>query len=188
MWALEGCLIEWVTDNILLNPLLELLYECVINSLLYVDTRASTAYGLSTEYSEKSRFVKLTTLPMVVEDTKVSPLDSFIDICVIENNVWTFSTELQSDLLQVAVGSCLHDLPSDRSASSEGNLVNVHVVRNSSPSNFTNAGYDVENSWWETSLLGETCNYQSTQRGLLSSLQDNCVSGGKSGANLPCKL
>ena len=185
MWALECAIIEWVTNDVLLDPLLELLYEFVVNSLLDVDTRTSTAYVLSIEYSQVSRLVKLTALAMVVEDTKVGPVDSLIDISIVENNVWALSTKLQSDLLQIAVGSCLHDLSSDWSASSEGNLVNIHVVRHSSSGNFTDARDNVENSGWKTGLLCKPCNYQCTKGGLLSSLQDNCVSSRKSRGNLP---
>ena len=188
LWALEGVWVEWVTNDVLLNPLLELLHKFVVNSLLDIDTRTSTAYDLSTEYSQVSRFVKLTALAMVVEDTKVGPVDGLIDISIVENNVWTLSTKFQSDLLQVAVGSCPHDLPPNWSASSEGNLVNVHVVRYSSSGNFTDTRDNIENSRWETGLLDESCSYQSTKRGLLSSLQDDCVSGRKSRGNLPRKL
>ena len=45
---------------------------------------------------------------------------------------------------------------------------------------------DVDDAWWETSLLGEACSDEPSERSLLSGLDDDCAAGGDGRANLPC--
>ena len=84
MWALECVLSEWVTDDVLARPLLELLDELVVDALLDVDSRTGTA-----------------ALTVVKEDTEVDPRDGVVDVCVVEDNVRALATEFQCNLLQV---------------------------------------------------------------------------------------
>ncbi len=166
--TLEGVLVEWVTDGVLLGTRLEGGDELVVDAFLNVDTRTGTA-----------------ALTVVVVDTKVDPRDGLLDIGVIEDNVGGLATKFQGDLLQVGGGSSLHDGTTDKGRASEGNLVDVHVGRNSGTGNSAKAREDVDDSGRETSLLDQVGENQSGQRGLLSGLEDNGVAGGQGGADLP---
>lgn len=71
LWALEGVLVEWVADDVLLCSLLESLDELLVDALLDVDTRAGAA-----------------ALAVVEEDTEVDPGDGVVDVGIVEDNVW----------------------------------------------------------------------------------------------------
>jgi hypothetical protein len=118
--SLESGIVEWVANDVLLDSLLELLDELVVDALLDINTGAGTA-GLA----------------VVEEDTHVGPLDGLVDIGVVEDDVGGLPTKLESNFLQVAVGSGLHDNPSDKRGTSKGNLVDVHVVGNGGTSSLS---------------------------------------------------
>ncbi len=111
--TLEGVLLEWITDLVLLGASLESLNELVVNALLNIYTGASTA-----------------ALAVVKEDTKVhpsvmcpdvsyylgfdkgcqelkasgvygigDPRDGIFNIGIVEDDVWRLSTQLEGDLL-----------------------------------------------------------------------------------------
>lgn len=168
--TLEGLLVEWVTNLVGLSTLLESLEELVVDFLLHEDAGTSTA-----------------ALAVVVIDTKVDPLDSGIDIGVLEDDVGRLATELEGDLLEVGRSSGLHNGATDQGGASESNLVNIHVRGNSSTSDLSETVDQVEDACGETSLLDELGHDKSGQRGLLSSLHDEGVTGGESRANLPCE-
>lgn len=166
--TLEGVGVEGVTDSVLLSSLLEGGDELVVDTLLDVDTRASTA-----------------ALSVVEVNTEVDPRDGLLDIGVVEDDVGRLSTELQGDLLQVRGGSSLHDSASNQGRASEGDLVDVHVGGQGSTGGLAETGDDVENTRGEASLLDEVGEHKSRQRCLLSRLHDDCVTRAQSRANLP---
>ena len=168
--ALEGLVVEGVADLVLRGALLEGLNELVIDTLLDVDTRTGAA-GLA----------------VVVVDTKVDPVNGLLKIGVVEDNVGGLATKLEGNLLQVGIGSSLHDGATDNGRAGEGNLVDVHVGGDGGTSNATETGDNVENTRGETSLLDELSKDESRERSLLSGLHDDSVTGGESGANLPGK-
>ena len=108
--SLECVFGEWVADDIGLCPCLERLDKLVVDTLLYVDPRASTA-----------------ALAVVVEDTEVDPGDRILDIGVVKHYIRALATQFQCHLLQIRARSGLHDLAANDSAASEGDLVDVHV-------------------------------------------------------------
>ncbi len=77
-------------------------------------------------------------------------------------------------------------MTADNGGTSEGNLVNVHMRGDGSTGNLSETRDDVDDSWWEASLLHQICGNESRERGLLSSLENHRVTGGNSGTNLPC--
>lgn len=168
--TLEGLLKEWVTDLVGESTLLEGLEELVIDTLLDEDAGTSAA-----------------ALAVVVVDTEVDPRDGLLDIGIVEDDVGGLATKLEGDLLQVGGGSSLHDLATNESRAGESDLVNVHVGRDGSTSNLAETVQQVENTGREASLLDELGEDESRERGLLSSLQDDGVTSGQSGANLPCQ-
>ena len=170
MRALECVGGEWVANDILCCPSLELFDELVVDTLLDVDPGAGTA-----------------ALAVVEENTEVDPGDGVLNVCIVEDDVGALATKLKGDLLQVGASSSLHDLTADNSATSEGDLVDVHVRGDGSTGDLAEAGDDVDDTWWETSLLDELAGEESTKWCLFSRLEDDGVTAGNGGADLPRK-
>ena len=166
--ALEGVLRKWVANDVLLCPLLELLNELVVNGFLHVDTGTGAA-----------------TLAVVEEDTEVNPGNGIINVRVLEDDIWRFATELERDLLQVGARGSLEDRAADDSRASEGDLVDVHVRGKGGTSRLAKTRDDVDDTWREASLLGESGSDETTKRSLLGSLQNNGVSASNRRADLP---
>ena len=167
--TLESVLLEWVTNSVLGGTLPESLDELVVDLFLNVDTRSSAA-----------------ALSVVEVDTKVDPVDGLVDVGIGEDNVGRLATKLEGDLLQVGASSRLHDLATDNGGTSESNLVNAHVGGHGSTSDLTETGNDVDDTRRETSLLDECAGNVGGEGGLLSSLQDDGVTGSDGRTNLPC--
>lgn len=71
LWALEGVLGEWVTNDVLGSTFSEARQEFVVDALLDVDTRTGAA-----------------ALAVVEEDTKVDPRDGVVNVGILKDNVW----------------------------------------------------------------------------------------------------
>ena len=169
LWALEGIILEWISDLVCVCALAETGDELIVDAGLDVDTGTSAA-GLS----------------VVEEDSEVNPGDSVIDISIIENDVWRLATQLKSNLLQVGVSGGLHDQATDGGGAGEGDLVDVHVGGEVGSGDAAESGDDVDDSWWETGLLDEVGGVEGGERGLLGGLEDDGVTAGNSWADLPC--
>ena len=96
--------------------------ELVVDLLVDEDTRARAAdlavvvavCGESATIAEQGRGDIL--------DTEGGPLDSLIEIAVIEDDVRGLAAELESDVLEVGLGSRLHDLAANQGRAGEGDL------------------------------------------------------------------
>jgi hypothetical protein len=168
--TLEGLLVEWVTNLVLLSSLLEGSEELVVDGLLDEDTGTSTA-----------------ALAVVVVDTEVDPVNGLLDVGVLEDDVGGLATKLEGDLLEVGGSSSLHDLSANDGGTSEGDLVNVHMRGESGTGSLAVTGDKVEDTGRETSLLDELSEDESGERSLLSSLHDDSVTSGQSRSDLPCQ-
>lgn len=166
--TLEGVRGEGVTKLVLGGTLLEASDKLVVDLLVDQDTRTGAA-----------------ALTVVEEDTEVSPRNGVVNVRIVEDNVGRLATQLQSDLLQVALGSGLQDRTANKGRTSEGHLVNIHVVRDGVTGDTSETRDDVDNTGGEASLLDELAHVQTRERGLFSSLQDNSVTGGDGRTNLP---
>ena len=166
--SLEGVGGEWVTNDVLLCSLLELLHKLVVDGLLDVDTRTGAA-----------------ALAVVEEDTEVDPRDGVVDICVSEDDVGRLATKLKGDLLQVGASGSLHDGTAGDGGASEGNLVNVHVRGKSGTSGLSETGENVNDTRWEAGLLDEVGGNEGTKRSLLSRLDDDSAADGDRRGDLP---
>lgn len=166
--TLEGIGGEGVAELVLGGTLLEAGDELVVDALLDQQAGAGTA-----------------ALAMVEEDTEVGPGDGVVDIGVIEDNVGRLTTQLEGDLLQVGLGGSLQDGAANQGRTSESNLVNIHVAGDSGTSNTAKAGDDVNDTGREASLNNQLGGVETRQRSLLSGLNDNGVTGGDGGTNLP---
>lgn len=166
--SLEGLRVEGVADDVLCDAGLEGLDELVVDALLDVDAGSGAAH-----------------LPVVKEDAKVDPADCVVDVCVVEHNVGGLSTELESHLLEVGVGSGLHDHAPNGGGAGEGDLVDVHVGGDGGTGDAAETGDDVDDTGGEAGLLDEGCGHEGGERGLLGGLNDDDVTGGNGGTNLP---
>lgn len=166
--TLEGILSERVTELVLRGTLLEASDELVVDAFLDQHARAGA-----------------TALTVIEEDTEVGPRDGVVDVSIVENNVGRLATQLKGDLLEVALGRSLEDQTANLGRTSEGNLVDVHVVRDGVTSNTTQARDDVDNTLGEASFLDQLTHVQTRERGLLSGLDDNGVTSGKRRGDLP---
>ena len=143
--------------------------NCVVDGFLHVDTRAGAA-----------------ALAVVEEDAEVDPRDGVVDVGVLEDDVGRLAAEFEGDLLQVGAGGGLEDGAASDGRASEGDLVNVHVRGDGGTSSLAETGQDVDDTWWETDLLGEVGGDETAEWGLLGSLDDDDVAGGDGRADLPC--
>lgn len=122
---------------------------------------------------------------MVEEDTKVGPRDGVVNVGILKDNVGRLATQLEGNLLEVALGRGLEDGTADSGGTGEGDLVDVHVAGDGRTSDTTETGDDVDHTRGETSLLDELTGVQTGEGGLLSSLEDDGVTGGDGGGDLP---
>lgn len=108
-----------------------------------------------------------------------------LNICILKDNVGGLSTELESNLLEVALCGSLKDVTSDKGGTSESNLVDVHMASNSSSSSTSEAGNNVDDARGEASFLDQLGGIEGGQRSLLSGLEDNSVTSGDGRTDLP---
>jgi hypothetical protein len=137
LWALEDVWLEGVADFKGLDVLLEGLGELLVDSGLDKDTRTGTAALAVVEASDRIQHIVPRNRRGYLQDTKGRPFDGLVNIGIIEDNIGTtqvslssnsttfhepLSTKLKSDLLQVRVGSSLHDAASDEGTTRKGDL------------------------------------------------------------------
>lgn len=166
--TLEGVLGEGVTDLVLQSTLLETRNELVVDAFLNQDTGTSAA-----------------ALTVVVEDTEVGPGDSVVNVGIIEDNVGGLATQLEGHLFEVTLGGGLEDSTTNKGGASEGDLVDVHVVRDGGTGHTTETGDDVNHTGGDASLLDQLGSIETGQRSLLGSLEDNSVTGSDGRTDLP---
>lgn len=166
--TLESVGSEGVAELVGGGALLEAGNELVVDAFLDQDTGTSAA-----------------ALAVVEEDTEVGPRDGVVDVGVVEDNVRGLATQLKSDLLQVALGGSLENHTTNQGRTSEGNLVDIHVARDSSTGDTAEAREDVNYTRGEASFLDELGGIETRQRGLFSGLEDNDVTGSDGRSNLP---
>ncbi|MNZ43198.1 hypothetical protein D3C78_607980 [compost metagenome] len=121
---------------------------------------------------------------LVPEDAEHDPLDSLFDIAVGEDHERRFAAQLQGDVLDV-LGGRLHDAAAHRHAAGEGQLVDARVRGNCCAHRGTRAGDDVQHPGWQAGFIGDTCQLQGGQRGLLGGLEDDAATSGQGRGDLP---
>ncbi|KAH3660227.1 hypothetical protein OGAPHI_007432 [Ogataea philodendri] len=166
--TLESEKIEWVSNLEGLSSALELLQHLVVDTFLNKHPGTSRAH-----------------FSRVVENTCNQGLDSNLDVSVVEHNVGRLSSKLQSDLLEVGVGSSLHDQSSGGSGSGEGNLLDLRVRSNGVTGDLTESRNNVHHSWRNTGFFHQLRCVQCRQWSALCGLQHSGVTGSKSRSNLP---
>ena len=115
------------------------------------------------------------------------PVDGLIEVRVVEDDGRTLSTELEGNVLEVALGGGLHDLPADEGRASEGNLFDTRVLGDGLADGRSVPNNEVEDTRGEASFANHICSDEGGQGGQLGGLHDDGVSSGKSGADLPAQ-
>lgn len=87
---------------------------------------------------------------MVEKDTLSGIFDSFLEVGVLEDDVGALSTELKGHLLDVGLGSLLHNLSADGGGTSESDLVNGRMTSKGITDGLTVTSKESE---WETNQL-----------------------------------
>lgn len=112
--TLEGICFEGISDLESLHLLLECRHELVVDGVLDVNSGSGTA-----------------ALAVIEEEAECGPLDGLVEIGIVTDDLDTnisidlmvnssdthvrrFASQLEGDLLQVGLGSSLHDLSSDQ--------------------------------------------------------------------------
>lgn len=74
------------------------------------------------------------------------PVDSLIEVSIIEDDIWALSTELESNIFQVTLSSCFHDFSADQGTSSESDLFDFHVGRDGGTDGVSVSGNEIEDT------------------------------------------
>lgn len=106
-----------------------------------------------------------------VQDTVGGPVDSLIEVAIVEDDVGRLAAELKSDSLQIRFGGSLHNLATDEGRSSESDLalssercddrqeytylLDTHVRGDCRTDGVAVSGEDVDDTLGETSLLDD---------------------------------
>ncbi|KAH3664621.1 hypothetical protein OGATHE_003436 [Ogataea polymorpha] len=166
--TLESGQIEWVTHLERLCSSFEFPEDLLVNTLLDKHSGSGRAH-----------------LSGVVEDTGNEGADGGLDVSVVKHNVGRLSSKLQGHLLEVGVGSNLHDVSSSCGGAGEGKLLDLRVAGNGISRDLTESGHDVHHSGWDSGLLDELRSVQGRQWRALGRLQHHSVTCSQSRTNLP---
>lgn len=91
------------------------------------------------------------------QDAMRSPCDGLVQISIVEDDVWALSSKFESDLLEVALRSSLHDFTADEGRPGERDLLDVGVRGEGATGNAAVPGDDVDGTRWEPSFVDELC-------------------------------
>lgn len=125
-----------------------------------------------------------TYLALVVHDAGMAPLGGLVEIRILKHDTRALATALKRDVLEV-VGRGLHDSPASVGAARKGDLVYAHMPGESLAGDGADAGDDVDDTRWEAGLDDKLAEVESRQWGLLSGLEDDCVSAGEGWRDFP---
>ena len=168
--ALEGLVLEWITDFADgLDLLLERLTELVVDGLLHQDARGGSA-----------------DLAHVGHDADVAPLDGLVEIGVVEDQQRRLAARLERDVLHVD-GGHLHDLPARRRAAGEGDLVDIQMRRDGGAAVLAVAVQHVHHPWREAGLFDQRREVEDREWGLLGGFDDHRVAARKGWTEFPCR-
>ena len=143
------------------------------------------------------------------QNTMWSPVDSLIQISIIEYDIRALASQLKCDRFQIGFSSCFHDFTSNDGATGEGNFSNLHVRWNGSAGGGSISGDDVDDTSGEAGFFDKGTQADGGQGGELgrlykkddwvkkenregnwkretAHLQDDSISCSDSRSNLPC--
>jgi hypothetical protein len=123
---------------------------------------------------------------MIEVDSEISPINSSIEIRIVEYDGRRLSAQFQCDLLQIAGCSSFHDRATRDRGTREGHLVDSHMRGDSCTGRLSESREDVDDTRREASFNDKFGCDKSGKRRLFCRLQDDDVTGSDSRSNLPC--
>jgi len=107
---------KWIANLDGLDPLGEAGEEFVVDSRLNKDTgtRAASLAVIPAKTSDRSASTGHGTTGDS-QNTVSCPTSGLLEVGIVEDNVRALSTQLKGNILEVALGSGLHDLPAHQS-------------------------------------------------------------------------
>ena len=114
-----------------------------------------------------------------------SPVNRLLEIRIRKDDSRTLPTKFESDVLEVALRSGLHDFPTDEGRAGERDLLDGGVVGDRMTGNGSVSDDEVEDTRGEAGFVNHFGGHKSGQRSHLGGFHDDGVSGSESGANLP---
>lgn len=120
--ALETLRVEGVANLEILRVRRKALEELVVDLLVHVDAGTCAAALAVVEAIPRFNITVERRKRSDILDTERSPLDGLVQVRVVEDDRRALASELKRDLLQVRLGSCLHDLATDERAARERDL------------------------------------------------------------------
>ena len=114
---------------------------------------------------------------MYAQESVSCPIDCLFHIRIIEYNVGTLASELQSNGFQVALCRGLHYLAADKGAAGECDLVDVHVLADGLSNGVSVTCNDVDDAGREACFVDQGGHPDGSQRrefGRLK-LKDECM-------------
>ena len=115
------------------------------------------------------------------------PLDGLVEIRIVEDDGRALSTQLKGNILQVALGSGLHDFPADEGRTSERDLFDTAVLADGLTDSISISDNEVEDTRRETDFTDHVGDHESGQGSQFGGLHDDDVSGSERGADLPAQ-
>lgn len=118
-------------------------------------------------------------------DAMDCPIDCLVDIRIVEDDVWTLSTELKGDVFEVAPCRSFHDLPPGEGRAGESDFLDTRVLANRLTSGVSVSDNEIVDTRGESGFVDHLSRHESGQRSELGAFHHDRVSGSQSGADLP---
>ena len=113
------------------------------------------------------------------------PIDRLVNIRIVEDDVWALPAKFESDVLQVALGGSLHDLPTCEGRTGEGDFLDTGMLGDRLTDRIPISNHEVEDARGEASFTNHLGHHESGQGGKLGRLHNDGVPRGQSGTDLP---
>jgi len=172
-----------------LDPLSEAGKELVVDSRLNKDT-STRAAGLAVVPTIKKTDRSISIRHGMTgdsQDTVSCPTNGLLEVGIVKDDVRALSTQFECDILEVALGGGLHNLPADEGRTGERDLLDPVVPADGLTDGVSVSDNEVEDARGEADFADHVSGHERGQRGQLGGLHDDCVSGGESGTDLPAE-
>jgi hypothetical protein len=154
LWTLHDIVSEWITDDHSLSSGNGFFTEFIVDVVMDKQSGSSAA-----------------ALTLVEEKSNMRLLNGHIDVSIVANDIWRFSTKFKSDSLKVVWVRVSHDLVTGCSGTSECNFLDAWMSADGL-ANVSHSWKNLDNSVWESNFSGPSTNLQCSQGGPLSWFQN----------------
>jgi len=122
-----------------------------------------------------------------LQDAMSCPVNGLLEIRIVEDDVRALSTQLEGNVLEVALGGGLHNLPANEGRTGECDLLDTVVLADGLTDGVSVSDNEVEDTRGEANFTGHVGDHESSQGSQLGGLHNDDVSGSESGADLPAQ-